>query len=1059
MKITEDNFENLIGGLFGDGLTTGSIEFINDNDEVLVTRDIDEALEFGPSYVGLVTDTDEATGFALALDDIPSHFPKPTFKNNKFALWLFDYPVKSAEIPHEEAVTEIPLIDYDFYEDNFYDLSAFEQKSVEAGAGIDKTLAVTFAMAAKASASDGRWSNQQGTVANFIEMLTTHQEGKKDGACFLQGELAGDRRLAKSLIKNFFVIFDLDTGETSEEIDARLKKTGYAYIRYTTHSHMTDISTVKRTEFFRWSGMDAEKNVEINRLRKYLVEVKGYMPRILEKIEIIEDAKVSEEGTMTIFRHNEMPKHRIAFFLNEPFLFQGKTNQQEAIKAWKEHYHGFGTELGFVYDKSCIDPARLFYLPRHEKGRPFETRFVDGDYVDLRSFERLAMRREVGAANTNAFADAAKSLGATSEGLFVEGYNLKRWVVTRDCELITLLEDRYPDGIKSPRTTGPGYHIECPFEDEHTKAGGLGTYAINASDTDSGFHIHCTHNSCQGRNKLDYIKRMVENEWFSVDDLNDEQFCPSLLKDEEEQIDEEKKEELEKIDPEALMDTINKKMSKDDVIDVLRKISKHPDMTRDEFEEFVEDARKKRGMTKREMKKAYGTKFKDDAGKSDRDDEVEKILRRWNDRFALVDVGSASILDSEKDWTDSPFTKLDTWKVISSNQKILVSDGTGQKMESISKLWLEWSQRKTYTGVVFDPAMPKNSTKYNLFKGFKTQERKGDWSLLKQHIYEVLCHENDEFYDWIMTWFAHLVQRPWEKKGSALIVRGVKGAGKTTVFEFLEQMVAPYAITSSQPEHITGKFNWHFRDKLLLIAEEGLFAGSSRDDSIIKDLITGKKMLMEPKGIDAFYMDQYIRLVIISNEDWVINATSDERRYFVIDVNDKYAQDVDYFSALYNQMNNGGIEAMMYELLRFEPPFDQGWDILRTPPKTDALAKQVSQSIPIHEKFFVGLLENGSVSEFGSDLTPISLNYDKPTEIERDELRMYYYNSLVTTAARYQQTQEAFKNLVNKYLPGTKYKKFKNGDIKMVIPPLNDLIDHAQSKLKIKLDMMEFINE
>lgn len=1068
MKISDNEFESFILTLFGDGATNGDIVFINDKDEELVTRDLDEAIEFDPAYVGLETALGETIGFAL---ERGSHGVKqnPSATYDNLDVYFLEKAVKITDVQQifdaygEDVAFEIPLAKYKLADQDFYGLNDFisakQDEILPLEEVVDKGVKVTFAMASSAKRGEGAWKNIEGTVGQFIEMLTLHQEGKKDGQCFLQGELAGSGRSAKSLIKNYFIGLDLDTGETSEEIDERLAETGLAYVRYTTHSHMKDLSEVKRDSFFKWSGMNATKNVDVKQLKIYLAEVRGFIPRVVEHLEVLEDAKVSEEGTLTIIRHAKMPKHRIIFFLSEPFVFQGKANQTDEIKAWKEHYHGFGTDLGFVYDNSCLDPARLFYLPRHDKDQPYETRFVDGDYVDLRSYERIAMKRDTHSQSINAFSDAAKSLGVVSDGMFVEGYNLKRWIMTHDCDIVSLLEEHYPDGVKSPRTNGPGYHIECPFEDEHSKAGGLGTFAINGSENDKGFHIHCTHDSCHGRNKLDYIKKMVELEWITVGDLQDETYCPSI-----ERLDEIKEEEdqpADEVDVEEILQKIGKKeTTKDQAVDLLRQIGK-TDIDQEEFEELAEEVRKKKRMTKREIKKSFPNKFE----KSKKEvqaflDEAEKKIAEYNDRYALVNVGNASILDSEMDWDDSPFTKLETWKIMNSNQKVLVSNGKGDsKLEFLTKMWMESAQRKTYTGVMFDPGPHPNNKKYNLFKGFNTIARKGSWNLLKNHIYEVLCHSDEKIFMWLMTWMSNIIQRPWEKKGSALVVRGAKGAGKTTVFDYFSRLLTPYAMTSSQPEHITGKFNWHFRDKLLVIAEEGLFAGSSRDDSIIKDLITGKKMLMEPKGIDPFNMDQYIRLVIISNEDWVINATADERRYLVLDVSNEYVGDGDYFEAISNQMENGGLEAMMYELTNFEPPFVESWNILRKPPKTAALAKQVSRSIPVWEKFFIGLVENGGVSDLGIEAGNIELNYDQPTEVNRDELRMHFYNSLRTTSSKYHQTPEAFKELAEKYLPGSKYLKRKNGDIYMRIPSLNEMIDHIQSTHKINLDIIEFEKE
>lgn len=1062
MKITENELERLVAGLFGDGLTQGNIEFFNEEDKVLKTRDIDEVIAFDPTHFSLETTAQELVGFALPEDEVPAHYPAPSATGGGLKLWFYETAIDSDLLPQNgEPIVEIPLIQYTFNEDNFYETFDFDEvsESSELLSKIDRKTKITFAMAPTAAAKKGGWKNVEGTFGDVIEMLTLHQEGKKDGACFVQGELAGGDRAAKAMVKNYLIGFDLDTGETAEEIDTRLAETGLAYVRYTTHSHMKDESEVKRDSFFRWSERDPTKNIDINLLRKYLISKKGFIPRVVEKLEIIEDAKVSEEGTLTIVKHHQMPKHRIIFFLSEPFVFQGKANQMEEIKAWKEHYHGLGIDLGFVYDHTCIDPARLFFMPRHAKDGPYETRFVDGDYVDLRSYDRVEMKRSDKAEPANAFQDAGKSLGATSEGLFVNGYNLKRWIMTRDCEIVDLIEEFYPDAIKTPRTNGPGFHIECPYEDEHTKAGGLGTYAINASDGDRGFHIHCTHNSCQGRNKLEYVQRMAELEWFTIDDLQDERFCPSLLREEVEER--ESSEPQEEFNIAELIDSLSQASKKDDVIDAVRKIGRVEDLDEDDFDVYLSKISRKTKVPKKILKKHLPTKFeKTEDEKNKKLDELDKRLHKYNERYAMVDTGSkVVIMDSHK--KDMTFTGRDDWKALKANEKILVHEGTGEpRLEPISKIWLEWEQRRTYEGVTFDPRPNPDPSKFNLFNGFQTVSRKGNWDKLKNHIFEVICHNNEEHYLWVMTWLAHIVQRPWEKKGSAIVVRGLKGVGKSLVFTIFQDMMGKYGMSSANASHITGQFNWHFRDKLFMIAEEGLFAGNSREDSILKELITGSSLLMEPKGIDAFQMENFLRIVIISNEEWVVNASSDERRYFVTEASNKYKDNILYFKAIIEQMENGGKEAMMYDLLHFEPQTEAGWDILRQPPKTDALSQQVTQSTPPWEKFFITFVENMGVEEASDDLEKIELEFGVDNWVDPKFLRQYYYNSLKTGNSRYKADPKTFQKLAEHYLDAKMVRRKKRAnEVWMKLPPLETIIDHIQNNLKIKLDMLNITEE
>jgi len=68
---------------------------------------------------------------------------------------------------------------------------------------------------------------------------------------------------------------------------------------------------------------------------------------------------------------------------------------------------------------------------------------------------------------------------------------------------------------------------------------------------------------------------------------------------------------------------------------------------------------------------------------------------------------------------------------------------------------------------------------YNLFRGWGIQPVSGDCSIIEDHILHVVAGGDQKKADFILDWCAHMVQRPWEKPGVALVLRGKKGTGKT----------------------------------------------------------------------------------------------------------------------------------------------------------------------------------------------------------------------------------------------------------------------------------------
>src|SRR5450759_3363754 len=105
-------------------------------------------------------------------------------------------------------------------------------------------------------------------------------------------------------------------------------------------------------------------------------------------------------------------------------------------------------------------------------------------------------------------------------------------------------------------------------------------------------------------------------------------------------------------------------------------------------------------------------------------------------------------------------------------------------------------------------------------------------------------------------------------------------------------------------------------------------------------LNTGDEIMLERKGIDAVPVANHIRLIVTSNADWVVPATQDERRFFVLSLTDEHRLDTAWFGAIEHEFRNGGVEAFLYDLMNF----DYSHLDLRNPPRTPPLVEQMAET-------------------------------------------------------------------------------------------------------------------
>jgi hypothetical protein len=126
-------------------------------------------------------------------------------------------------------------------------------------------------------------------------------------------------------------------------------------------------------------------------------------------------------------------------------------------------------------------------------------------------------------------------------------------------------------------------------------------------------------------------------------------------------------------------------------------------------------------------------------------DDEEKALRAFNRRYAvIITSGGVKILrepDRDDPNGDVQFLSQNDVALFERNNVVWIGDkkkGKSQKLE-VFKLWLEWEKRRTYKNVVFLPGEATPPHIYNLFRGWAVDPIKGDWSMLRTHIFENIC--------------------------------------------------------------------------------------------------------------------------------------------------------------------------------------------------------------------------------------------------------------------------------------------------------------------------------
>lgn len=215
-------------------------------------------------------------------------------------------------------------------------------------------------------------------------------------------------------------------------------------------------------------------------------------------------------------------------------------------------------------------------------------------------------------------------------------------------------------------------------------------------------------------------------------------------------------------------------------------------------------------------------------------------------------------------------------------------------------------------------------TTYNLWRPFnmelvdKYTEKKKELEKILNH-FKIICNNDENVYDYVMYFIAHIIQRPYEKPTTCLHFQSTEGAGKSTIIQLLKDVMGSKKvfITSKPQEYVWGKFTSLMRDPLLVVIEELEKKYLTDTQGVFKDLVTNPTITIEDKCKTAFEMKSFHRFISFTNkEDGGINTNKNDRRNLIIKCSDELIGNKDYFAEFYNMIADKDVVKTFYEYLK-----------------------------------------------------------------------------------------------------------------------------------------------
>jgi hypothetical protein len=712
---------------------------------------------------------------------------------------------------------------------------------------------------------------------------------------------------------------------------------------------------------------------------------------------------------------------RVIIPLDRPFtVAENGGTPNEAAKKWQSRYLGFAKKLGITdADPSAANFAQMMYLPRRaSQDASFKHYIIAGRA--LRIDEMSSSKAEP------TIRDSAASSGVPEgpSAILSDGFDLQAWFgdYGSHFEIVEFL--RTIDWDIRNEQAGDGITIMCANHAEHSEPDDGTDQAAwcKPGNLEGGFVLTCRHAHCADLHTWHFFKliedRIADGEAALPADygaLSDLICSPDFYKDLPSSSGMplastyrvKRSGALRPLSTprqvEVAFETLkaNSNRGEDDYVNIFAglQIAGNKQLAVQRFDELLKSngelnpniiarlrkqgltlaerhrksfARKQEALLKKKLQAA--TAEASELAHPSMDiaaplgETMEQAIATLNQRWRPVSMGGSFRVLRVPDPQDLSLGKaaIETMSrsdFIAYHKNRVVFDG--DKLTNPAEVFLNVAERASSIEFAPPPATIPTSC-HNLYQGREIKAVQGSCEHLRQFIRHTVCRDREEIYRFVWLYLAHLVQRPGEKPMTAIVLRGDGGCGKSTFGEILKRLAAPYSLEIAEEEHVTGRFaGQHLATSLVAVCTEALFAGDPKVNGKIKNLVTAPTILVEPKGFPAVQMKSFTRFFFDSNNERVvpIDGNGSERRYLVLEVNDDYKNDADYFTGIYGEIDGQGIAALMWELKNYDPATDQlSWADLRTAPGTPERRKMRWHSMRPAERALIQIFEDGEVT-------------------------------------------------------------------------------------------------
>ena len=298
-------------------------------------------------------------------------------------------------------------------------------------------------------------------------------------------------------------------------------------------------------------------------------------------------------------------------------------------------------------------------------------------------------------------------------------------------------------------------------------------------------------------------------------------------------------------------------------------------------------------------------------------------------------------------------------------------------------LYEKQTEMKLIEKFIFEPnpEHKNNENEINLFNGFKYSKTEvtKDIDPFINHIKSIL-NNNEEEYNYMLNWFAHIFQYPHRKTIVALILYSdTEGTGKNIISNTIGKLFGKYYYHMQSGTEFDKRFNSSFENKLFIVGDE-INARMKDDANELKNVIANEKITIEHKGIDPTPMQDYCNFFFTTNNENVFKISLKDRRLMIYHCKEERLKTQTVKEILKIQESDNLLSQLYtYFMTRDISNFDP-----REMPITEYKKDLIKMDLPAYFGMMLNEIEiHTNIELTASDLYKLSIEYAKRNNMVR----------------------------------------------------------------------------